>query len=160
VIHAENRPGNRRGAAFAALTLLVFVVAGPAAGNTATSFDIEEFRGRVVIVDFWASWCAPCRQSFPWLDDLQARYAEDGLVVIGINVDANASDARAFLDEFPVRFRIIEDSDGTIAKEFDVIAMPSSYVFGRDGKLIARHLGFRSRDIDEYEAVIRQSLAL
>lgn len=143
------------------LALAAIAVTAPAAENeTAGRLDLGEYRGKVVLVDFWASWCVPCRRSFPWLEEMQARYAQDGFVVIGVNVDSSPADAKAFLEEYPVSFRIVEDRKGGLAGEFDVIAMPSSYLFDRDGELVARHLGFKVRKTDEYEAAIRRSLAL
>jgi len=108
----------------------------------------------VVVVDFWASWCVPCRRSFPWLDEMQSKYGEQGLVVIGVNMDADPSEAESFLKEFPVHFRIVRDADGTIARGYDVIAMPSSYVIDRSGNIVARHLGFKTARLHEYEATL------
>lgn len=116
--------------------------------------------GKVVIVDFWASWCVPCRRSFPWLDAMQRKYAADGLVVIGINEDADQEAAAGFLDEFPVDFRIIPDPLGTLASQFDLMAMPASFWVGRDGKLLATHLGFKEAKMGEYESQLRDALGL
>ena len=122
-------------------------------------FELEDYAGKVVVVDFWASWCVPCRRSFPWLNEMQAKYADDGLVVIGVNVDTDAEASRAFLEEFPVEFRIVEDPDGELATAYDVIAMPSSFIIGRQGEIAATHLGFKVKKTDEYEAAIREALA-
>ena len=126
----------------------------------APSLDLERYAGKVVIVDFWASWCVPCRRSFPWLDEMQAKYADDGLVVIGVNEDADASEAAAFLAEFPVSFTLIDDEDGALAKEYDLVAMPSSYWLGRDGKILSHHLGFKVAKMAEYESDLRAALGL
>jgi len=90
---------------------------------------------------------------------MHARYGEQGLVIVGVNMDAEASEAAAFLKEFPVDFRIVADPGGALAKQFDVIAMPSSYVLDADGKVLARHLGFKVKQQDDYEATIRNALA-
>ena len=115
-----------------------------------------------MIVDFWASWCKPCRQSIPWLNAMRARYGEAGLEVIGINVDAERGDADRFLREVPIEFEVIFDPHGELAKEFKVRGMPSSYVFDRTGKLVQTHLGFRDAKKDEKEAglqaLLRQSI--
>lgn len=121
-------------------------------------FDLAEYRGKVVVLDFWASWCVPCRRSFPWMNQMHDKYVDDGLVIIGVNMDINASDSQAFLSEFPAQFQIISDPDGDLARVYDVIAMPSSYVFNREGKQITRHLGFKVKRQDEYEALLVEAL--
>ena len=128
-----------------------------ARGDTPT-IDLGAYAGKVVVVDFWASWCAPCRRSFPWLNEMHARYADDGLVIIGVNVDASRDDARQFLAEIPADFTVTFDPDGDMARQFDVVAMPSTYVYDRAGALHARHLGFRVGDRDDYEHTLRTLL--
>lgn len=129
-----------------------------AAEGGSRRFDLAEYRGKVLIVDFWASWCAPCRRSFPWLDEMQQKYGDDGLLVIGVNEDSIAKDAEAFLDVYPVSFRIVPDADGNLAQQFDLIAMPSSYIIDRNGEIAARHLGFKAGKTAEYEATLRRVL--
>lgn len=124
-----------------------------------TSFDLQVYRGKVVVLDFWASWCVPCRRSFPWMNEMHEKYGDDGLVIVGVNMDAEPQEAQAFLDEFPAKFRIIEDANGELAKEFDVIAMPSSYVIDRNGDVVQRHLGFKVKRQEEYESLIQSVLA-
>jgi thiol-disulfide isomerase/thioredoxin len=140
-----------------AVGALVCSFSWTAPANT-TSFDLTRHHGRVVIVDFWASWCKPCRQSIPWLNAMRARYGADGLEVIGVNVDANRDDADRFLREVPIEFEIVFDPHGELAKEFKVRGMPSSYVFDRTGKLVQTHLGFRDAQMDENEATLRALL--
>ena len=105
--------------------------------------DLTRYRGKVVLVDFWASWCAPCRQSFPWLNSIQSRYRERGLVVIGVNVDRERAEADRFLREVPARFPIVYDPAGTLATKYQLLGMPSSFVFGPDGQLLSTHVGFK-----------------
>jgi len=124
----------------------------------APRLNLAEHRGKVVVLDFWASWCAPCRRSFPWLDAMQQKYRDDGLVVIGVNEDADAAAAQRFLEDYPVRFRILEDPAGRLATQYELLAMPSSYVIGRDGEIVARHLGFKTASTDEYERILRGAL--
>jgi thiol-disulfide isomerase/thioredoxin len=124
----------------------------------APEFDLRDFRGKVVVLDFWASWCVPCRRSFPWMNSMQEKYADDGLVIIGVNLDAQDADAQAFLAETPADFLIISDPEGTLAREHDVIAMPTSYIFDRDGNLVTRHLGFKVKRQEEYEALLVETL--
>ncbi len=120
--------------------------------------DLDDYRGQVVIVDFWASWCVPCRRSFPWFNAMQAKYGDDGLVIVGVNLDRSRSDAEAFLAEYPADFEIVYDTDASLAREYGVQAMPSSIVFGRDGSVRERHMGFKVRQQDEYEAAIVAAL--
>jgi len=123
-----------------------------------TVIDLDQYAGKVVVVDFWASWCVPCRRSFPWLDEMQGKYRQRGLVVIGVNMDADAAAAESFLKDFPVSFQIMRDADGTLARQYDVIAMPSSYVIDRNGNIAARHLGFKNARLQEYEATLLRIL--
>ncbi|HET6630506.1 MAG TPA: TlpA disulfide reductase family protein [Woeseiaceae bacterium] len=138
--------------------LLVSLLPVAAADNSVSLLDLSEYRGKVVVVDFWASWCAPCRRSLPWLDAMQRQYADEGLVVIGVNEDNAAADAEAFLKDVLVGFRIVLDEDGEIARQYELLAMPSTYVYGRDGQLVTRHLGFKVAKQDEYEALLRSLL--
>jgi thiol-disulfide isomerase/thioredoxin len=120
---------------------------------------LADLRGRVVIVDFWASWCAPCRESFPFLDELQRRHHDAGLSVVGINLDEQRDEAERFLRERPVGFQIVYDPEATTPERFGVRTMPSSYVIGRDGKVRAVHSGFRERDRGAFEAEVSAALA-
>lgn len=122
------------------------------------TFDVGQYAGKVVVLDFWASWCVPCRRSFPWLNAMHDKYAEQGLVIVGVNLDMEQSDAAKFLEEYPAEFAIVYDADKQLARQFDVVAMPSSYVFGRDGQIAARHMGFKVKQQDEYEALIVEAL--
>lgn len=142
--------------------LLACVLAGfaPAASSPDDSLQLNEFEGNVVVVDFWASWCVPCRRSFPWLNEMHSKYADDGLVIVGINLDANLDDAADFLESYPAAFRVHYDTDATLAKEFGVEAMPSSFVIGRDGEIVARHLGFKVKKQQEYEAILVEALGV
>jgi thiol-disulfide isomerase/thioredoxin len=131
---------------------------GATSGAAAAPFDITRHQGRVVIVDFWASWCKPCRESIPWLNALRQRYGPSGLTIIGVNVDAQRRDADSFLREVPIEFENIFDPEGQIARQFKVQAMPTSFVFDRTGKLVETHLGFRSAKKDDHEAAIARLL--
>ena len=122
------------------------------------TLDLDDYAGKVVVVDFWASWCVPCRRSFPWLNSMHAKYADDGLVVIGVNVDTERADADRFLAEYTPDFRIHFDNGAVLARAFGVEAMPSSYVIGRDGEIVAQHLGFKVKKQGEYEAVLAAAL--
>lgn len=116
-------------------------------------FDLEQFKGKVVYVDFWASWCIPCRASFPFMQNMAEKYG-DSLVITAINVDRKRSDADQFLEQFNVNFDIIYDPQGSLAESFDVKGMPTSYLYDRDGHLVGTHIGFKQKDIDKLEAAI------
>ena len=120
--------------------------------------SIDQYAGKVVVLDFWASWCVPCRRSFPWLNTMHAKYADEGLVIVGVNLDIERADAERFLEEYPARFAIVYDEKQELARQYEVVAMPSSYVIGRDGRVIARHMGFKVKEQDEYEAIIIEAL--
>ncbi len=140
------------------LTVTILVLASASAVSAADVVDLDEYKGKVIILDFWASWCVPCRRSFPWLDQMQEKYAADGLVVIGVNLDNTISEAHTFLDEFKPGFKIVYDKDKELAREYDVVAMPSSYILARDGSLFKRHLGFKVKLEADYEAEIVAAL--
>jgi cytochrome c biogenesis protein CcmG/thiol:disulfide interchange protein DsbE len=142
------------------LLLAALVLASVSASATADNLavDLDKYRGKVVVLDFWASWCVPCRRSFPWLNEMQDKYGQKGLVVLGVNMDADQADAELFLKEYPVDFSIVRDPDGELAKQYEVIAMPSSYVIDRDGQIAARHLGFKVAKLQEYEDTLKRVL--
>jgi thiol-disulfide isomerase/thioredoxin len=125
----------------------------------APPLDLAQLRGKVVIVDFWASWCVPCRQSFPWLNEMQAKYRDRGLVVIGVNVDSDHAEAERFLQKTPADFQIVYDPDGALAAQYQVQGMPSSYVIGRDGQQVGVHIGFRNGMREQREAELQRWLA-
>lgn len=120
--------------------------------------QLTRYRGKVVLIDFWASWCTPCRQSFPWLNAMQHKYADRGLVVVGVNVDRDRAEADQFLRDVPADFDIVFDPAGTLAARYEVPGMPSSYVFGRSGELLHRHIGFRDGARADREAEIEALL--
>lgn len=142
----------------AALLAGVIACLASAPASAEDPLNLDAFHGNVVVIDFWASWCVPCRRSFPWLNDMHAKYAEQGLVIVGINLDASREDATAFLQEYPASFLIHFDNNAVLAREYGVEAMPSSFVIGRDGEVKARHLGFKVKRQDEYEAILVEAL--
>jgi thiol-disulfide isomerase/thioredoxin len=144
----------------AALALAALVAScGATAAASVDPIGLEALHGKVVYVDFWASWCVPCRQSFPWMDELQRSLGKDGLIVIAVNVDHDRRDADRFLREFSPTFRIVYDSEGALAEQYRVGGMPTSFLIDRDGKIQLQHAGFRPRDRDELAGRIRTLLA-
>jgi peroxiredoxin len=129
-----------------------FTLASAKDGN----LRLSEHRGEVIMLNFWASWCGPCREEMPLLNDLHARYEPVGFQVWGVNVDANRSDAEALLGKIPVEFPVLFDSASDVSKLFGVEAMPSSVFIDRDGKVRYVHKGFRSGDEAEYKKIIKE----
>lgn len=125
---------------------------------TSSKVALQDLRNNYVYIDFWASWCGPCRQSFPWMNALQEKYKSKGLRVLAINLDMNRSDADKFLAEVPTQFQIAFDNKGLIPKLYAVKGMPSSFLIGPDGKIIFQHTGFMANKSDELEAIIAQQL--
>jgi thiol-disulfide isomerase/thioredoxin len=124
----------------------------------AEQLDLREFAGKVIYLDFWASWCVPCRQSFPWLNDIQVAYANRGLVVVAVNLDKEPQLAAKFLEGNPAAFRIVYDPKGAIATSYDVKAMPSSVIIGRDGQVRTVHRGFHEDEEYNYVSDIKAAL--
>lgn len=121
--------------------------------------SLAQFNGKVVYVDFWASWCAPCRTSFPLFNALQQKLKDQGLEVVAINLDENQANAERFLKDFPVVFTLLRDSTGEWADKYVVEAMPTSFIIDRQGIIQNIHHGFNSEDINELEQKIVQLLA-
>ena len=136
----------------------VGVSAEPPAADASRWPRLQEYAGKVVLLDFWASWCSPCLKSFPWMNQLQQKHGADGLVVVAINVDQDRKLADAFLGKTPAQFRVEYDPAGAIARKFDVQAMPTSFLIDRQGKVRFRHEGFKEKTRDSREKQIAQLL--
>jgi cytochrome c biogenesis protein CcmG, thiol:disulfide interchange protein DsbE len=120
--------------------------------------DLNAYAGKVVYVDFWASWCKPCKDSMPWLNAMQEKYGEQGLVIVGVNLDRVPAAVDKFLEETPVSFPIVRDPLGILAREYKVQGMPSSYIHDRQGALRKSTLGFSEHEAAEMEALIQTLL--
>ena len=119
----------------------------------------DSVKGKVVIVDFWASWCGPCHDSFPVLNELYKKYSDKGLVIIGVNVDEKKSDMQDFLKDTPATFTVVRDGQQSLVNKVDIGVMPSSFVLDRDGKVQYTHSGFHGDQtkkdyISEIEALL------
>jgi Thiol-disulfide isomerase and thioredoxins len=121
--------------------------------------SLEMESGQVLLVDFWASWCGPCRASFPWMTDIQEKYKAQGLKIIAINLDQDRQQALDFLTEFKPGFTVLFDAAAELPENFGVIGMPTSFLMDRDGRIRATHVGFHEKNIADYESAITQLLS-
>lgn len=121
--------------------------------------SLSDLKGQVVYLDFWASWCKPCRKSFPWMNDMQAKYGRDGLRILAINLDTDPQLARKFLDKVPAHMPIIYDPAGDIATSYQLMGMPSSYLIDKKGLIRVAHKGFFLNKQNQYEQEIVSMLS-
>jgi cytochrome c biogenesis protein CcmG/thiol:disulfide interchange protein DsbE len=149
-------------------TLLGGSVLAVEVGQAAPDFDLpgrlaavklNDYKGKTVYLDFWASWCGPCKQSFPWMNEMQTRYSGQGLRVVGINVDQKTEDAKNFLKDTPASFDVAFDAGGKTPKAYAIKGMPTSVLIGPDGKVLSVHSGFKDEQRAELEAQIKHALA-
>ncbi|ASJ70251.1 TlpA family protein disulfide reductase [Granulosicoccus antarcticus] len=124
----------------------------------AADFDLANYKGKIVYVDFWASWCTPCRASFPFMADIASEHKDD-LAIVAINVDEKRDDAVAFLVDYETPFDIVFDHGGELAAQYEVPGMPTSYLYDREGQLIGKHVGFRKKDSDELRQWITENIS-
>jgi thiol-disulfide isomerase/thioredoxin len=122
--------------------------------------DLEKLRGTLVYVDFWASWCTPCRKSFPWMNDMHEKYHAKGLKIIAINLDKKRSFVDEFLEKTPAKFTIALDPNGESAKSYKLIGMPSSFIIDPKGNIIETHIGFRKKDEEKLESMFKTLLGI
>lgn len=121
--------------------------------------SLQAFRGRWVYLDFWASWCAPCQQSMPWMSQLQTQWTSKGLTVLAINLDNQRDKALQFLNRHPTSVTLLWDASGQTAKAFDIQAMPMSYLIDPQGRITAVHRGFTAATAQKIEREIRHALS-
>jgi thiol-disulfide isomerase/thioredoxin len=126
--------------------------------NEEGKVNLKDLRGRVVYVDFWATWCPPCRKSFPWMEEMHTRYHDDGLTIVAISVDAKYELAEKFVQDLKPSFISAHDPGKKTAKLYKLRAMPSSYLIDRNGNIISTHLGFRTSRTKKVEAEIKAAL--
>lgn len=124
-----------------------------------SSFKLSDYRGDVLYVDFWATWCPPCRKSFPWMEEMHERYKDLGFKVVAISLDTKRSVIDQFLEKMTTSFIIAHDPSGDSATQFKVKGMPSSYLIDRKGNIHMTHLGFNSKDKSKLEEEIKKLIA-
>jgi thiol-disulfide isomerase/thioredoxin len=140
------------------LLLALFIPTVQAEIYDIKDFNLSQYSGKVVYLDFWASWCKPCQKSFPWMNKLQAKYPADKFQVVTINVDEQSEDMHDFLKKVPAYFDIFHDPEGKLATKFELEGMPTSYLINKEGKVAKKHIGFFEKKVPEYEREIKELL--
>src|SRR5687767_10486345 len=125
------------------------------AGDTVS---LEQLKGKVVMLNFWASWCGPCRTEMPLLEQMHKRYSSLGFTLVGVNVEANTQDAERWLKDTPVSFPVLFDRESKVSKLYDVNAMPSTVFIDRKGNIRYLHKAYKAGDESEYLNQIRALL--
>lgn len=120
---------------------------------------LSDYKGKVVMINFWASWCGPCRQEMPLLEDMSNELGKAGFVLLGVNVDEDPADAKDFLSDVPVTFQILLDSKMEVAELYKTQAMPSSFFVDKSGNLAHLHAGYKKGEEEDYRKVIKKLLA-
>ena len=123
--------------------------------NSGENIRLSELRGEVVLINFWASWCGPCRQEMPILSELHDKYQAMGFTVLGVNVEENSDAARKLLQDMPVNFPVLFDNDSSVSRQYDVAAMPSTVLVDRNGNMRFLHKGYKSGLEDIYMEQVR-----
>jgi len=124
--------------------------------NSGQNIRLSELRGEVVLINFWASWCGPCRQEMPVLDELHNQYKALGFTVLGVNVEENPQQARKLLKDMPVSFPVLFDDSSVVSKQYDVIAMPSTVLVDRNGNMRYLHKGYKPGLEEVYLEQVRE----
>jgi peroxiredoxin len=122
------------------------------------TLKLSQLQGKAVYLDFWASWCGPCRESFPWMNAMQEKYRQQGLEVIAINLDERHDDAKKFLDKHATKFTVLFDPKGKTPSQFGVMGMPTSFIIGKSGKVLLQHAGFNDDERAELEQRLKSAL--
>ena len=155
---------NRIAAIAAALALSLPALAGSEGGpapafslasRAGSQVSLAQYKGQVVMINFWASWCGPCRQEMPLLESIYKKYNRMGFTMLGVNVEPDSNAANEWLKATPVSFPILYDRDSKVSKLYDVAGMPSTVIIDRSGKLRVLHRGYKPGDENEYLDSIR-----
>ena len=126
--------------------------------NGGSPITLGSYKGKVVIVDFWASWCIPCRTSFPFYEGLKHKYGKDGLVIVGVNNESDVAAAKKFADTYRVSFHLVRDEGNELVKQLSPGEMPTTYILDREGNIAYTNTGFRSGDEAKIEEKVKENL--
>ena len=142
------------------ILLLLLLVLSPVKAEIydINRLDLKSHQGKVVYLDFWASWCKPCKESFPWMNSLLEKYPADSFTIVTINLDAETDAMHRFLGKVKADFDIYHDASGQIAEQFEIEGMPTSYLIDRSGKVVKKHIGFYTKHTGKYEREIEELL--
>ena len=132
------------------LALIIVALAALNPSAHAQSLDLAPYKGKVIYVDFWASWCGPCRQSFPWMNSTYADFKARGFEIVAVNLDQDQALAKTFLSNFTPQFPVVFDPKGVVATDYHVTGMPTAVLIGRDGRMRFTHDGFKPEKESEY----------
>jgi peroxiredoxin len=156
---------NRLAAIIATAALALPALAADPTGGPAPQFtlgskagpsvSLAQYKGQVVMLNFWASWCGPCRQEMPLLESIYKKYRPMGFTLIGVNVEPDSNAANEWLKQTPVSFPILYDKESKVSKMYDVAGMPSTVIIDRTGKVRMLHRGYKPGDENEYLDSIR-----
>lgn len=141
------------------IAAIIIATLSPSMALSDTELDLKRYSGKIVLLDFWGSFCPVCVHTFPWMNAMQEKYEDQGLVIVAVNNDLEKEDGLAFLREYPANFEIIWDQEYALARQYKVQAMPASFLLGPDGEIMSKTVGFKMSRRDEYEAEIVAVLA-
>ncbi|TNC79394.1 MAG: redoxin [Oleiphilus sp.] len=114
-----------------------------------SEYSLSDYRGKVVYLDFWASWCGPCRKSLPALDALQKEIGSQQFEVVAVNLDVTRQEALEFLKQYPVSYTVLRDGSGGISRKYDLVGLPSSVLIDRTGIIVSSFQGFHPSHIEK-----------
>lgn len=126
--------------------------------NSGKNLKLSEFRGQVIMINFWATWCGPCREEMPLLNRIHEQYRKAGFTLLGVNIDDRPATAQAMAKNLGIRFPILFDTEKRVSRLYDVNAMPSTLLIDRDGRVRHIHLGYRPGYEARYESQVRELL--
>ena len=130
----------------------------PTFSDPAKLVSLSDYRGRFVYVDFWASWCKPCREALPFYERLQSEIGSESLQIVGIGIDDDPDAARAFLEKWPVSYPTLSDIDGAVLRAYGVKTMPTGFLVDPDGRVRLKHRGFRKKDRNKLERALTEAI--